>query len=206
MTSPDVAPELLFATPLWVRPLPALEAVRNEAVNAIVELMERHDSAAGRSVRGGWHSGRLFQDGAPTPVRRALAAGLAEARACLAATYGGWSRHTLQLGSAWASVLPRDAYNSPHHHRPQPWSAVMWLQVPPLGPGADSHGQLELFHPSPTDDPWGQGSVLIPPREGHMALFPGRLLHMVHPTGTPLDGRDGLRVAVAFNCNVQPAR
>jgi len=198
----SIEPDLLFTTPLWVRPLADLESVRREAVTAIQGVMKEHPSA-GRSVRGGWHSGRLFGRGAPAPVRRVLAACMAEARACLAPAYGQWERHTLQLGSAWASVLGPDDYNSPHHHAPQPWSAVVWLQVPRMGNGA-SRGQLELFHPSPSDDPWGRGSVLVAPKVDHMALFPGRLLHMVHPTATKTDGPDGLRIAVAFNANVRP--
>jgi hypothetical protein len=172
-------------------------------VEAILDLASTHETAQGRSVRGGWHSGRRFAQGAPTPVRRVLAACLAEARACLSPAHDAWSQHTLQLGSSWASVLGPADYNSPHHHAPQPWSAVVWLQVPPVGPGR-SCGQLELFHPSPSDDAWGRGSVMVDPRENHMALFPGRLLHMVHPTATPVDGPDGLRIALAFNANIRP--
>lgn len=197
-----VEPDLLFATPLWVRPLTDLEPLRRDAAKAIVGLMREHPTADGRSVRGGWHSGKLFSRGAPAPVRRVLAACLAEARACLAPAYGNWERHTLQLGSAWASVLGPDDYNSPHHHAPQTWSAVVWLQVPRMGPGA-SRGQLELYHPSPSDDPWGRGSVLVQPKVDHMALFPGRLLHMVHPSATRMQGDDGLRIAMAFNANVR---
>lgn len=204
MADAGAAPELLFATPLWVHELPGLVGIRKEAVEAILDLAAAHDTAQGRSVRGGWHSGRLFSQGAPAPVRRVLAACLAEARACLAPAYGDWAQHRLQLGSAWASVLGPDDYNSPHHHAPQPWSAVVWLQVPAVGPGRN-RGQLELYHPAPSDDPWGRGSVMVSPKDNHMALFPGRLLHMVHPTATPVDGPEGLRIAIAFNANVRPA-
>lgn len=205
--SDPLAPELLFSTPLFHAALDGLDGAKAGVVAEVTELMQAHPTADGRSVRGGWHSGALFSKGAPPHIRGVLGKAVAYAREALGPAYDGWSRQRLQLGSAWASVLGPQAYNAPHHHRPQVWSAVVWIQVPPPPDDAPTGaGCLELFHPAPADDPWGRGSALLTPREGHIALFPGHLLHAVHPHGSPAGGKDALRIALAFNMGALPAR
>jgi uncharacterized protein (TIGR02466 family) len=100
--------------------------------------------------------------------------------------------------AAWANVLRRGDYFSPHLHGESAWSGTYYLDA-----GEPDMGGILLLR----DPRAGAGQTITPvnrfdtactfevtPRDGLLVIFPSWLLHMV----TPYRG-DRPRISVAFN-------
>lgn len=107
--------------------------------------------------------------------------------------------------SMWANVNPRHAYNRHHTHPHALWSGVYYVQAP------DDCGLLYFTDPRPQTqvltpyfdprrrhpDTWNE--VFYQPQEGRLIVFPGWLVHAVHPNLSTEEGEAGERISVSFN-------
>lgn len=110
------------------------------------------------------------------------------------------------LMNGWLNVNPPGGYNSPHQHSEAHLSGVYYVDVPE-SPSSQG-GAIEFLAPHPVR---GLGSVIksplfsdrlrVQPKAGDVLIFPGQLVHWVHPndSGKP-------RVTVAFNATIRQKR
>lgn len=110
------------------------------------------------------------------------------------------------LMNGWLNVNPPGGYNSPHQHSDAHLSGVYYVDVP-QSPSSQG-GAIEFLAPHPVR---GLGSVIksplfsdrlrVQPKAGDVLIFPGQLVHWVHPndSGKP-------RVTVAFNATIRQKR
>lgn len=180
---------LLFATPVYTRYWSGADDL-NAYLHALFLHRERTEgqSAPGYSNVGGWHSPIDLQESWDQQLWtvlercRALAT---DATARLIDTRAQPARYKYTL-SAWANVSRAGDYNAPHAHTTA-WSAVYYVSVPPGCCTDTSAGALELIDPRATtaiiDLPGDVFAArhVIRPRAGLMVLFPGSVMHFVHP-------------------------
>ena len=107
--------------------------------------------------------------------------------------------------SAWANVSRAGDYNTPHVHATA-WSAVYYVSVPEGCRDGSSAGALELLDPRPIStaiDLPGEFFAtrrLIKPEAGLTVLFPGSVMHFVHPFQGP-----GERISIACDLALERA-
>ena len=155
-----------------------------------------------RSNRNGWHSGPSFQESRHPSIAWMLQNVTAFARRALAPMYDDWATQELVMGSYWANVLLRHGFNAPHHHLPQAWSGVYYVQVGQLGSGPEDNdfsGWFEFLNPNLQQSSWGAGNYLQMPKDGMTMLFPSSQMHYVHPVK-----KKSQRISIAFNYDVVP--
>jgi uncharacterized protein (TIGR02466 family) len=107
--------------------------------------------------------------------------------------------------SMWANINPRHAYNRHHTHPHALWSGVYYVQAP------DDCGLLYFTDPRPQTQvltpyfdprrrhPGTWNEIFYQPQEGRMIVFPGWLVHAVHPNLSSEEGEAGERISVSFN-------
>ena len=201
--------QALFATPVAVARFPEPERLNSELKTIILER-ERHATTTDHSNRGGWQSTWDFGDWAGDAGRSLLQFGEALADRL--------TRHRSEQPAkldwtvnAWANINRQDHGNEFHTHPGALWSAVYYVDDGGAAANPALGGELEL------QDPRGVAPVMyrpdlvpavtgaesmgasqtLPPRSGHMVMFPSWLSHCVRPyRGT------GTRISVAFNFSV----
>ncbi len=197
--------ELLFATPMFSRQLSGTEAV-NAHLSKLFLARERSEDRdpRGYSNVGGWHSPIDLQESWDHHVRWVLerCRELAEEATCQVLGVGAGQRLPRFSLSAWANVSREGDYNVPHVHE-MTWAAVYYVSVPAqcieTGTGA-----LELLDPrSPASIPDLPSDFFatrrtIVPKPGMIVLFPGALMHFVHPFRGP-----GERISVACDIGIR---
>lgn len=197
--SDPFAPIPLFSFPLYS----AILADHEEHKAGLIKEVLDHravDPGIRRSNRDGWHSGDAFLASRNDDLAWVLHNVTVFAKKALARHHQNWARTDLRLGSYWANVLDAHGWNAPHHHLPQHWSGVYYVQVPEVGTVAeDLRGRIEFLNPNVNQATFGSGSFAYAPREGLTLLFPSSLVHFVHPhtSGEP-------RITIAYNFNVVP--
>lgn len=196
-----------FPTPLLVKRFGDSDGL-NERLLEHIAAREANEPSMGLSNVGGWHSPTDLlesQDPAILELRRRVSAGI---RTMLVMT-----RHKQPTGdqvmriSAWANVARAGAYNAIHNHTPAVFSGVYYVSVGDPAPEGSRDGLIEFVDPRP--GPHGgplpthvfNAPLVVDPEPGMLLLFPGWLLHYVHPyRGTTP------RVSVAFNLQLRPGR
>ena len=162
-------------------------------------MRKRHKGVV-RSNRNGWHAGPEFMESGDPHIQWVVDTALRFARRALAPAYNNWEKQELQVGTYWANVLDKGGFNAPHHHSPQHWSGVYYVDVPDLDSpsGENLGGMLEFVNPTAA---YGggerSGNFAISPRAGMLCLFPAPLVHFVHPYHGP-----GERISIAYNLNI----
>ena len=190
----------LFAVPFWATMVNGSEDHKAALVKEILAHKERDPVGEVRSNRNAWHSTEAFNESRHPSIAWLLQSVTAFARRALAPYYGGWEGRSLLMGSYWANVLHRHGFNAPHHHLPQDWSGVYYVQVGVLGEGEadnDYSGWIEFQNPNLQQSAWGSGNFVQKPKDGMMLLFPSSQLHYVHPVK-----HKSQRITVAFNFDV----
>lgn len=172
-------------------------------------ILEREAASAGvrmSNVRG-WHSeGDLLEWGDPavtelrTRITKVLMAILEQAR------NPEWSMDARSRVRAWANVSRDGAYNAIHNHAPALFSGVYYVATGDPVAAGSRDGLIEFVDPRP--GPHGgpvpthafNRPLVIDPEPGMMLVFPGWLLHFVHPYhgSSP-------RVSIAFNLSIKSA-
>ena len=110
------------------------------------------------------------------------------------------------LLNGWLNVNPPGGYNSPHQHSDAHLSGVYYVDVPKSK--SDSGGAIEFLSPHPVRllstvirSQLFSDRVRVQPTAGDLLIFPGQLLHWVHPNDSAKP-----RLTVAFNATIQPKR
>lgn len=189
----------LFAFPLYVGMVGGADEHKDALVAHILKC-RKENAGIVRSNRSAWHSGPDFEGVDHPDVTWAMRQVKKYARRALAPVYDGWSTRKLVMGSYWANVLDKGGWNSPHHHVPQHWSAVYYVQASEVGEGGrDLRGMIEFVNPNVNQSHFGGGQFAYGPRDGMILLFPSSLMHFVNPHDS-----DVPRISIATNFDVVP--
>jgi len=189
-----------FPTPVLVKRY-GDEDDLNRQLLELVAAREATESSLGRSNVGGWHSSADLLD-AREPAIIALRRRIAD---CVKPILLG-AQHSVQAAerpmriTGWANVARDGAYNAVHNHTPAVFSGVYYVSVGDPAPEGSRDGLIEFVDPRP--GPHGgplpthafHAPLIVDPEPGMVLVFPGWLLHYVHP----YRGRTP-RVSIAFN-------
>lgn len=196
----------VFGSPVRISRLAGLDALGEELTAALVQEAAASPGVQ-RSNVGGWHSppDLTLRKGPPfEPLMRRLAGEIAATVEELAHARGQIGRLAHGYGiHAWAMVLGPGDYITPHDHAEAHFSAVYYIDAGDAPPGSQS-GRIVFHSPRSTMIP---GLDLFPsefsvqPESGMMIVFPGHLLHYVHPYRGQRP-----RVCVSLNARLEPRR
>ncbi len=191
----------IFATPLTVHFWPESDAI-NAELRDLILAKEAAGTGLVRSNVGSWHSKTdLFAWDAEcvrvleNRVRRLF---LAVNNATMGQLKGkGPSNYRIE---GWANVNRDRSYNTPHNHSNAIWSGTYYVAPGEPQGGNKFNGMLEFLDPrygfklTNTEGKSVDDHCLVKPLPGIMVMFPGWLVHQVHP----FHG-DGERISIAFN-------
>jgi len=191
-------PISLFPIPIYTAVMQGFEEHRQPLVDEIRAFRDTNPGIR-RSNRAAWHSPERFSRS--PHVQWALASVSHFAQAALAKYYDGWEHLALGVSGYWANIVGPGGWNAPHHHAPQHWSAVYYVDVELPGPGRDElEGMIEFLNPLPWQAIWGgSGNSAHQPKNGMCILFPAPLIHFVHPHSQEME-----RISIAMNFQVLP--
>lgn len=188
-----------FPTPLLVKRYRDSEL--NEKLLALVADREAREKTTGMSNVGGWHSPPDFLDAQDPTIFELRQRVFACVKKMLYLTkhVALGVEHTIRL-SAWANVARDGAYNAVHNHNPAVFSGVYYVDLGDPAPEGSRDGLIEFIDPRP--GPHGgplpthalHAPLIVDPEPGMLLMFPGWLLHYVHP----YRGKSP-RVSIAFN-------
>lgn len=180
--------ELLFATPIFAQQWHDCEELNAHLRDHFLSREAAEAKADRRySNVGGWHSPIDLQESWDPRVRLVLerCRSLAELATQRLLDEEDAGREPKFRVCAWANVSREGDYNVPHVHE-MAWAAVYYVSVPPACID-DRTGALELMDPRSAiamPDLVGRFFAtrrVIHPVPGLMVLFPGTLMHFVHP-------------------------
>jgi uncharacterized protein (TIGR02466 family) len=206
MNPPRIEVAHHFAVPIYSLHLTgAGAAAERDALHARLRVLR--DTTPGKVVtnRAAWHSANdLHRDEDPA-VKSFMLHALAFVRGALASTYANWSDAEPTIVEAWTVLGGRGGSHLPHSHSPALWSGVFYVSAEKsVAPDAADNrgGKIEFANPVTGAASFGaRTSVTAEPKDGLFLLFPGMLLHWVHPNPTDVE-----RVVVSFNVMIEPRR
>ncbi len=192
----------LFCTPVSMYDLPDMAAVNREITERLVAESQSVPSVH-RSNVGSWHSPNLA--GRPEACFRTLLTAIVtrvRETADHLAQERGQSLPPMRAGAhAWAMVMRNGDYTIPHDHSDVHWGTVYYADAGDADEAKErASGLLALVDPRhggrsmPGLDDVGSTFTVVP-RTGRLVVFPGWLLHYVHPYR-------GQRPRVSISCNV----
>lgn len=206
MQQPQIDRLEVFGSPIRVSHLEGLGALGAELT---IALTQEAASSPGvhRSNVGGWHSppDLTLRPGPPfEPLMRRLAAEIDATVKELAHVRGQLHRFAHGYGiHAWAMVLGKHDYITPHDHAESHLSAVYYIDAGDP-PGGSPSGRLvfrtERAGMVPGLDIF-PSEFSIQPETGMMVIFPGHLTHYVHPYRG-----ERPRICVSLNARIEPRR
>lgn len=196
----------------------AIELLRHFSVpiySCVVDGFDAHQVPLGEALRkvrasspgvrltnrGSWHSESNLHL-SPEPELEWAAARIRElALGALHDLYQGWRSAEPRIVDCWSVIGGRGAWHTAHQHYPRLWSGVFYVSaersVDARDP-TDRGGKIEFLNPISVPMAYfTPPSISYNPRDGLILLFPGALLHMVHPNPT-----DEERVIMSFNIDV----
>jgi uncharacterized protein (TIGR02466 family) len=194
------AAEVLFCTPVFTQVWPDADEL-NAYLRSVILAREQAAAAIEDEYSnvGGWHSPIDLQESWDAQLRLVLQrcrVFAEEATARLMGAAEDTRRYRYSI-SAWANVSREGNYNVPHVHA-SAWSAVYYISVPEGCRAGGSAGALELIDPRPATaaidlpGPFFATRRAIAPQPGLAVLFPGSVMHFVHPFRGP-----GERISIA---------
>jgi uncharacterized protein (TIGR02466 family) len=189
-----------FSTPLLVKRYGDDDGLNAKLLEHIL-AREAKEATRGMSNVGGWHSPADLL-GSSDPAIHELRKRVANCirKVVLNNRFSALALERSMHISAWANVARDGAYNAVHNHTPAVFSGVYYVSTGEPAPEDSREGLIEFIDPRP--GPHGgtlpthafNAPLIIDPEPGMMLVFPGWLLHYVHPyRGT------APRVSVAFN-------
>ena len=196
--------------PLFASPLMLHNWSNSDELNAELRhvILERERAMRGRGISnvGGWQSnldfrlwsgetGKVCIDRATAMVNHATSKVRGAQRRKPSVTWGI---------DVWGNVNRKGHYNIPHCHPNTTWSCVYYVDVGDADPNNDKSGVITFLNPNSasavsffTETVGNKFNVW--PESGLMLVFPGYLVHLVHPY-------TGKRPRVSIALNFQPMR
>jgi uncharacterized protein (TIGR02466 family) len=177
------------------------EALNQELEKYALEEMNRKDSAKKdqHSNIGGWQSERDLHTklGTSTPYDLALLK-LFESfsspmtqyinACCVKCNIKPSTSYDWNYTGAWFNVAARGGYNAPHTHPLSEISGAYYIRTEDPPPDYPFSGRIDFYYET------GQNHFF--PKPGTLILFPGTMLHFVHPYYG-----SGHRISLSFNLN-----
>lgn len=199
------AADNIFPTPLF-----RFEIENAASLNAalLAEIADRQASEGGirKSNRNGWHSASDLFD-RKEPAQSKLAGMLLVMLANITREVSPESdfSNIQVVPDGWINVNPKGGYNSPHDHPGAFWSGVYYVKVPT---GEGDGGAIEFLSPHKPliannliKGAISSDKMKLRPRPGTVLIFPGNLVHWVHPNDCDDD-----RITIAFNARFRAKR
>jgi len=193
----------LFPTPLSMYEFPDLKDVNREITDRLV-AESRSTKTVHRSNVGGWHSPTDLQYRTEPCFRVLLdriVASVRESATVLANELGTKLPPLGHRVQAWAMVMRDGNYTIPHDHAEVHWGTVYYADAGDADLKVHQDSGMIAFidprhgsRPMPGLDLVG-GTFLAQPATGRLYVFPGWLMHYVHPYR-------GTRPRVSISCNV----
>lgn len=176
------------------------EALNEELEKFVVEQMARKDQKKEQhSNIGGWQSERDLHAklGVGTPYSNALLKLFSSFSAPMMdyinSCCSKWNvkpskSYDWDYTDAWFNVSARGGYNAPHTHPLSAISGAYYIRTEEPPAGYPFSGRIDFYNEN--------GEQYYFPKAGTLILFPGTMLHFVHPYyGT------GHRICLSFNAN-----
>jgi len=193
---------LAFTTPVLSRILEGAQGL-NRQLSDLILKRERANPSVDKSNIGGWHSAEDLLRW-PHPVIGELSARLAVAIKCINDFALAPERESGEVElSAWATVLRTGEYHQPHFHPGCEWSGVYYVATGDSDPRTGMAGRIDMLDPRAgvgmLESPGNMflGTLQFQPRAGMVLIFPGYLVHHVHPHAGCEE-----RITVAFNARM----
>lgn len=199
------AAENMFPTPLFRFEVDDAASL-NRALLGEIKARRAAEEGISKSNRNGWHSkSDLFDRKEPAQAR--LCQMLLVMLASVTREVAPETDFTdLQLvPDGWINVNPKGGYNSPHDHPGAFWSGCYYVKVPK---GKGDAGAIEFLSPHKPlmGNNLVRGAITVDkmrvrPTEGLVLIFPGTMVHWVHPNDCEEE-----RVTIAFNARFRSKR
>ena len=192
--------ELFFSVPFFYIDIEDSKEINRELVRDILKWREEDEEGVLRSNRHGWHS---TTDMHLKEEFKKITNVINDAQSKLSKVENYHSDWILQLGSMWANVSPKYAYNTFHNHLGSLWSGVYYVQCPrDCGSIRFPHTSLwglPIYNDDENTQPHQWTDIKYEPVEGRLILFPGTVGHDVDQNRTDIEGDDGYRISISFN-------
>ena len=191
-----------FETPIWTKQWPE-EAAVNAALKKAIQAKRATSQGVHLSNVGGWHSESdllKWPGGAVATLASWIQHGFRDMieQSC----NPEFRLHMKTVLTCWANVSSTGAYNVTHNHTPALFSGVYYVDPGELFEPPSKSGLLEFQDPrvlgGPVPSQAFHPPVLLRPKAGMMVIFPGWLMHFVHPYHGA-----GERISIAFNLRVK---
>lgn len=154
-----------------------------------------------RSNQGGWHSGDELHSNKHPSIQWLMQQLYTVGQQCIKHHENNDpSIRDIHLVNSWANINEFGDWNAPHHHAPQDWSGVVYIDTDTIETKqqAIQDGDIVFFDPQgPTWLKNRSCTINYPAEIGKMFLFPAHLLHMV----APYTGKRP-RISIAFNFKI----
>jgi uncharacterized protein (TIGR02466 family) len=193
----------LFSTPVAMYEHPGLASMNQEITDILVAESESIPSVSVSNV-GGWHSKYdLFTrpEACFRKLGEIIVASARETTAVVAKNTGGRVLQVTTKAEMWAMVMRNGDYTTPHTHADSHWASVYYAdagdseETPGSKSGAISFVDPRMgYLPIPGLD-IALGNFEVNAKTGQLLVFPGWLMHFVHPYR-------GRRPRVSLACNV----
>jgi uncharacterized protein (TIGR02466 family) len=167
-----------FPTPIFIYQLEGFENHRAPLVEYIMKLKSESPGLT-ISNQNGWHSKSDLHLSQHESIQWLIQNIGQVSRSCLVRLDKSHAKADILLNSCWANVSGFGAWNTPHHHYPNHWSGVYYVQVEESVKESDrtnKNGLIEFLNPTPLGMTYGQPSaVSYIPKDGLIMIFPGML-------------------------------
>ena len=194
----------VFATPVLIRKVAALQAINSR----LQEIVLAHETVRPRNVGsniGGWQSDHDLMEW-PEEEMQIFKQHLAQAfQELTSEMVDGFPPDMEIIVTGWANIARNGSYTRAHSHDGSLWSAIYYIAVPPPPAERPLSGALSFVDPrsgmrtAPNMQPPFGYQMDIQPEDGMLIVFPGYLLHEVHPFAG-----GGVRISLSANALLMP--
>ena len=194
----------VFASPVRVQRVPELVDINPRLKEIVLSRETVRRQNVGSNI-GGWQSDHdLMQWDEPEMqiFNECLGRALQE---MTSATVADFPPEMDIIVTGWANIARKGAYTRAHSHDGSLWSAIYYVAAEPAPADHPYSGVLSLIDPRSgartvpkMQDPFGY-NFDIQPEEGLLVVFPGWMLHEVHP----YYGND-VRISLSANALIFP--
>ncbi len=201
----DIQTDWHFAVPVFKTKLDDFPS-HQEGLRSM--LLEHQQKSPGlkKSNLNGWHSENNLHLQSHPDIQWLNQSIGQFAGECIAPFHPGQLEQTnVLLTSCWGNISGGNAWNAPHNHLPCQWSGVFYVDVEKSlekNQPKERQGLIEFMNPLPLGRHYHRPSVVTyHPEDGMILLFPGYLMHLVHPNLSPVQ-----RISIAFNLEASTAK